>query len=116
MNPRQYEEFCAQWWEDGHPSEKAVVTEKDSYGGDGGIDIVITTQTGTKLGQCKHYQEGGGHLERTPVKDIRAFKGVMAREGVENGVFFSSLKFSQKSWREAKLDNIWLEYLTEPEG
>lgn len=109
MNHLQYEFACAKEWERKHPKSKVLVTPKGDFGADGGIDLIIETPNGKMLGQCKHYNENGV-IKRLPVKEIRALKGVMAREKIEKGVFFSSIKFSQKSWKEAKEDNIWIEY------
>ncbi len=106
MNYLEYEKFCKNLWEKKHPQQKVYLTKKGKFGEDGGVDLIIKKGNKILYGQCKHYFKE----KVLKVCHIRELKGVMARDNIEKGVFFSSIPFSKKAWQEAKKDKIWLEY------
>ena len=110
MNWEEYEKYCMKKWINKHPTYKGEITKKNKYGADGGVDIIFTTERGTKVyAQCKNYKKsykGENKVERIPVKEIRALKGCMARDGIKYGIFFSPAEFSKQDKDEAKKDKI----------
>jgi len=111
MNWQQYEQYSAFWWNLKHPEDNAVVTQKDKFGGDGGIDVIIKTPYGIKLGQCKHCY--GDRWLR--VGDVKQLYADMQHRGVSQGIMFTSAPFSKKAGEYAKKSNIWIEYLEDPD-
>lgn len=107
MNYLEYEQYCADWWEQLHPQDTARVTEKGPHGEDGGIDIEIKTPNGVKFAQCKHYFREKV-LKVTPVKELYAD---MKIRGVDEGVFFTSIPYSAHAREFAKRAHIWMQYL-----
>ena len=78
--------------------------DQRSHGADGGIDIRLYFKdmpVPVKLIQCK-----GWRKKRVDVDLIRSLMGVMAREGVKEGVFLTMSSFSRPAREEAAIGKI----------
>lgn len=74
-------------------------------GADGGVDLRLFLPGSLKPGiliQCKAWTRMVG------VKEIRELFGVMAAEGVDEGIFLATSSFTAEAWQFARANNIAL--------
>lgn len=90
----RFESLCGAYFE-----AHGFRADQRSHGADGGIDIRLYFKdipAPLKLIQCK-----GWRRKRVDVDHVRALMGVMAREGIKEGVFLTMSWFSRPAREEA---------------
>ncbi|MBY4947262.1 restriction endonuclease [Cupriavidus respiraculi] len=90
----RFEQLCGAYF-----SSHGFRVDQKSHGADGGVDIRLYFRdlpSPVKLIQCK-----GWRRTRVDVDHIRALRGVMAREGVKEGVFVTMSTFIRPAMEEA---------------
>jgi restriction system protein len=68
------------------------VTETDSHGSDGGVDLVLTKDDKRYLVQCKHWR-----VQKVGVGVVRELNGVIAAQGAAGGYVVTCGRFTQEA-------------------
>ncbi|CAN5350280.1 restriction endonuclease [soil metagenome] len=73
------------------------VTDNGGGGADGGVDVVLQSDAGSYLVQCKHWR-----ALRVGVQPVRELYGVMAAHGAAGGFVVTSGEFTEEALRFAE--------------
>lgn len=106
LSPKAFEYFSKFLLEELGYTNVQVSKKHGSHGADGGIDIFARKDEERVLGQCKKWNKGrAGYM---PVEQVRALGGSMREHDAEEGVFISTLPFSETTRKYAERVNIFL--------
>lgn len=89
---REFEQLCAEAYR-----RQGYQVADTPDGADGGVDLVLRKGRGTVLVQCKHYSK-----RQVGVRTIRELYGVMAADGVAEGIVITTGSFTRPALEFAK--------------
>jgi hypothetical protein len=107
LTPTAFEYFTKFLMEQAGYADVRVTRKRGRYRADGGVDVKATREGRSVYVQCKRWltSRRGGFM---PIEEVRALGGVMKMNGVNEGLFVSTLPFGMTAAEEAARLNIAL--------
>jgi len=103
VHPKDFESFVAKLFKD-----MGFEVAPTPYSNDGGYDAVVLQNGKKYLVECKKYKKN----KIVPVKELRAFYGVMVAQEADGGYFVTTGQFSSQGMRQFSNRQITFSNLT----